>query len=446
MNKVIKTAAVAVATLAVATSAIVSPLTASAYWDDKNGQMPSLWLKDCDASGDHCTLTDMATKTRSFANDFTPVFNNIIYNNSAYGGDEKNFVGAIATKDATGKGTVWTNDVLEVEDGEIYSIRMYIHNDNPNGEKAASTGTSVAFNIPQGSAAEQTIDGYIYSDNAASKMVSDFVTLKSKDGHAFHLEYQYGKSLIRNLGYANVDGGVKLGDEVVTNAANKGIKIGYAAEGDGIIPGCFGYTANVVVKVKVVYDYFTIDKKVRLAGTDDEFTESIDAKVGDRVEYKIVYRNTDQFTQKDVMIKDILPKNMVYVGNSTYLRNKNHKDDNDGKGMQLLPDGALFTTGVNIGDYTSKSSASVYFTAEVVDKDLACGDNVLVNWAQGSVTGLTVNQDHSKVKLTKVCENEPTPEIKLPTAGPVVTLGGAVAAGTIVTAAGYFIMSRRALR
>ena len=71
---------------------------------------------------------------------------------------------------------------------------------------------------------------------------------------------------------------------------------------------------------------------------------------------------------------------------------------------------------------------------------------MLVNWAQGSVTGLTVNQDHSKVKLTKVCENEPTPEIKLPTAGPVVTLGGAVAAGTIVTAAGYFIMSRRALR
>lgn len=445
MNKVIKTAAVAVATLAVATSAIVSPLTASAYWDDKNGQMPSLWLKDCDASGDHCTLTDMDTKTRSFKNDFTPVFNNI-YNNSAYGGDEKNFVGAIATKNATGKGTVWTNDVLEVEDGEIYSIRMYIHNDNPNGEKAASTGTSVAFNIPQGSAAEQTIDGYIYSDNAASKMVSDFVTLKSKDGHAFHLEYQYGKSLIRNLGYANVDGGVKLGDEVVTNAANKGIKIGYAAEGDGIIPGCFGYTANVVVKVKVVYDYFTIDKKVRLAGTDDEFTESIDAKVGDRVEYKIVYRNTDQFTQKDVMIKDILPKNMVYVGNSTYLRNKNHKDDNDGKGMQLLPDGALFTTGVNIGDYTSKSSASVYFTAEVVDKDLACGDNVLVNWAQGSVTGLTVNQDHSKVKLTKVCENDPTPTPELPKAGPVVTLGGAVAAGTIVTAAGYFIMSRRALR
>lgn len=441
MNKVMKTVAAAVATLAIAGSSVVAPLTASAYYDDKQGNMPSLWLKDCDAAGDHCTLTDMANKTRSFKNDFTPVFNNI-YNNSAYGGDEKNFVGAIATKNATGKGTVWTNDVLEVEDGETYSIRMYIHNDNPNGEKAASTGTSVAFNIPQSSAAEQTIDGYIYSDNAASKMVTDFVKLKSKDGHAFHLEYQYGKSLIRNLGYANVDGGVTLGDEIVTNAANKGIKIGYAAEGDGIIPGCFGYTQNVVVKVKVVYDYFTIDKKVRLAGTDDEFTESIDANIGDRVEYRIEYRNTDQVTQENVMIKDIMPKNMVYVGNSTYIRNKNHKDDNNGKGAQLLPDGALFTTGVNIGNYTSRSSAAIYFTAEVVDKDLACGDNVLVNWAQGSVKGFAVNQDNSKVKLTKVCETTP----ELPKAGPVVTLGGAMAAGTVVTAAGYFIMSRRAMR
>lgn len=442
MNKVMKTAVAAVAILAVAVSSIVSPLTASAYSDDKGGNMPSLILvnpknRNEECSGDGCVLTEVDNRTRVFANDFTPVFNNII-NNSAYGGDEKNFVGAIATKNATGKGTVWTNDVLEVEDGEIYSIRMYIHNDNPNGEKAASTGTSVAFNIPQGSATEQTIDGYIYSDNAASKMVTDFVKLKTKDGHAFHLEYQYGKSLIRNLGYANVDGGVKLGDEVVTNAANKGIKIGYAAEGDGIIPGCFGYTQNVVVKVKVVYDDFTVDKKVRLAGTHDDFVESIDAKVGDKVEYQIEFHNVSGKTLNGVIIRDVLPNNMVYIGNTTRLYNSNYPN-----WEQITPDGDLFTTGINIGGYMDDASGWVRFTAQVVDKDLACGDNVLVNWAQGKVTGDdTVHQDHSKVKLTKVCETTP----ELPKAGPVVTLGGAMAAGTVVTAAGYFIMSRRAMR
>lgn len=439
MNKVIKGVAVATAALAVSASAFITPLTASAYWDNKSGQMPSLWLKDCDASGDHCTLTDMATKTRSFKNDFTPVFNNI-YNNSAYGGDEKNFVGAIATKDAKGKGTVWANDTLKVEDGEIYSIRMYIHNDNPNGEKAASTGTSVAFNIPEGTNTKQTIDGYIYSDNAASKMVSDFVTLEAKEtGRAFHLEYQYGESLIRNLGYANVDGGVKLDDAVVTNAANKGVKIGYAKEGDGIIPGCFGYTANVVVKVKVVYDDFTVDKKVRLAGTHNEFTESIDAKVGDKVEYQIQFHNVSGKQLDNVIVRDVLPNNMAYVANTTYLYNSNHQD-----GKQITPDGDLFTTGINIGAYKNNASGWVRFTAEVVDKDLACGNNVLVNWAQGKVSGDdTIHQDHAKVKLTKVCANTPD---KLPETGPVVTLGGAVAAGTIVTAAGYFIMSRRAMR
>lgn len=436
MNKVMKGVAAFTAAFAVGASALISPFSASAYYDDKNSEMPSLWLKDCDASGDNCTLTDMATKTRSFANDYTPVFNNI-YNNSAYGGDEKNFVGAIATKNAKGQGTIWTNDVLEVEDGEIYSIRMYLHNDNPNGEKAASVGTSVAFNIPQGSATEQTIDGYIYSDNAASKMVTDFVTLKSKDGRYFHLEYQYGESLIRNLGYANVDGGVKLGDEIVTNAANKGIKIGYAAEGDGIIPGCFGYTQNIVVKVKVVYDDFTVDKKVRLAGTHDEFTETIDAKVGDKVEYQIQFHNVSGKTLENVIIRDVLPNNMAYIANSTYLYNGNHTD-----WYQITPDGSLFDKGVNIGGYVHDASGWIRFTAEVVDKDLACGDNVLVNWAQGMVDGV-IHQDHSKVALTKVCETE---KIELPKAGPVVTIGGAMAAGTIVTAAGYFIMSRRAMR
>lgn len=451
MNKVIKTAAVAVATLAVATSAIVSPLTASAWSDNIQGGRPAYRLdctdptkckikkvkdnkcyetagKTCETEGDYL----------SFAGNNQPFFNSFI-NNPNYG-DERNFVTALPEgADIHGP---WNSNELTVEDSKTYTIRAYIHNDNPNGTAAVAKNTRVAFNIPVGSSTGIEVGGYINSDNANATQVFDNVILKSNDNRAFHITYVDGSAMVYDKGNLS---GTPLSDDVVKKAASAG----GASIGD--IAGCFEYTKIVTIKVKVSYDNFTIDKKMRLAGTDDEFVEELDVKVGDKVEFKISYKNALPYhktnnalneanIQHNVMIRDILPNNMVYVPNTTRLFNANYQ-----KGTLLSPDGDLFTKAVNIGNYGPQSNGYVFFTAEVVDKSLECGNNALVNWAQATV-GNEVHQDRAVAHTTKVCENEPTPEIKLPTAGPVVTLGGAVAAGTIVTAAGYFIMSRRALR
>ena len=97
----------------------------------------------------------------------------------------------------------------------------------------------------------------------------------------------------------------------------------------------------------------------------------------------------------------------------------------------------------------------LFRSAEVVDENLACGDNTLINWAQAGVGQKTI-QDSASVKLNKYCEEtptptptpEPTPETpsELPTTGPEAIVGGVVATGSIVTAAGYYIASRRQLR
>ncbi len=374
----------------------LKPIIAFAYWDSTGGGRPTLTLTGGDENGDHQTFLDEDGNPRSFIGDYTPIFNSIV-NNSSYGGDERNFVSAIASENAIGKDAIWASNIITAEDGKIYMIRMYIHNNNPNGKNATATGTSVAFNIPQESAGELTVGGYIYADNANVDWVYDDVIFQSPNQQPFHLEYVYGSAIIRNNGFANVDGGVSFPDDaIVTNATNGGAPIGY--EGfDGKIPGCFEYTQLVCIKVKVVYEHeFELDVKVRLAGTQDEFVESIAAGIGDRVEYQIQFTNSAaNDIHENVIIRDVLPDNMVYVDNTTYLYNSNHKD-----GEQVIPDGDLFDGGINIGSYKPNASGWVRFTAEVTDKSLEEGDNILVNWAQGMVKAV-IHQDHAKTMVQK---------------------------------------------
>lgn len=372
-------------------TAILIPMSVSAYWDNLGGR-PALTLTGGDENGDGATFLDEEGNPRSFIGDYTPVFNSIV-NNSNYG-DERNFVTALAIdQDIHG---AWKSNTITAEDGQVYLVRIYIHNNNPNGENATATDTKVAFSIPTASGDQIEVGGWINSDNANATQIYDDISFQSPDGQSFHLEYVYGSAMLYNNGFAGLSGTGFPDDSIVTNASNGGALIGY--EGfDGRIPGCFEYTQIVTIKVKVVYDHeFELDVKVRLAGTHDEFVESIDAEVGDRVEYQIQYTNSAASDiQENVIIRDVLPENMVYVANTTYLYNSNHKD-----GEQITPDGDLFGSGINIGSYKPNASGWVRFTAEITDKSLEEGDNILVNWAQGMVKAV-IHQDHAKTMVQK---------------------------------------------
>lgn len=367
------------------------PMNALAYWDNLGGR-PALTLTGGDENGDGATFLDEEGNPRSFIGDYTPVFNSIV-NNQNYG-DERNFVTARAIdQDIHG---AWNSNTITAEDGKVYLVRMYVHNNNPNGEDATATDTKVAFSIPTASDSQIEVGGWLNSSNANATQIYDGITFQAPDGQLFHLEYVYGSATLYNNGFAGPSGTGFPDDSIVTNASGGGALIGYE-DFDGRIPGCFKYTQIVTIKVKVVYDHeFELDVKVRPAGTHDEFSESIDAKIGDRVEYQIQFTNSAaNDIQENVIIRDVLPENMVYIANTTYLYNSNHKD-----GKQITPDGDLFGGGINIGSYEPNASGWVRFTAEVTDKSLEEGDNVLVNWAQGMVKA-TIHQDHAKTMVQK---------------------------------------------
>ena len=142
----------------------------------------------------------------------------------------------------------------------------------------------------------------------------------------------------------------------------------------------------------ITADAVFVDTQVRFKDSEDGIWQgSINAEIGDEVEYQITYQNTSNCTQTDVVISDSLPTNMQYVAGSTVLYNVNHPN-----GLVLDTDAVVADNGINIGAYTAGSNAYIRFTAKVVDEDLAWGSNTLVNWGRASV-GETVQRDAASV-------------------------------------------------
>lgn len=314
-------------------------------------------------------------------------------------GSEKNFVAArecILLEDGSWEGatkdTVWKGNDITVEDGKYYIIRLYVHNNNPNGQDAVAEDTHVSFSIPNEYDEENKriqVNGFIDSSNAVPNEYWDYVNFNSDI--PFHLDFINNSGLLENNGIGL--GGLILSDDVV-KAKSGGVLIGYDAL-DGRIPGCYQYANYVTVKVRAVFDYeYTVEQKVRPADSNDDWRDTIEAKVGDKVEFRIEYKNTSNKSQTGVAIKDILPVNLKYVAGSTILKNTNHPND-----AKIIQD-SLVENGIRIGDYSPDANAYIYFQAEVVDEDLEVGVNTLTNWSQAGVGQKTI-QDYASVILYK---------------------------------------------
>ncbi|MDO4747014.1 MAG: LPXTG cell wall anchor domain-containing protein [Candidatus Saccharibacteria bacterium] len=405
-----------VSAAAIVMAGTLAPVMVNAWGDSDNGR-PSYTLEQINKGELKDTIT------------FNSISNGKI-------GDEKNFVGA---KVAGAEVSTWNANTINVKDGETYTIRLFVHNNSPKGMEAIAKGVKATFSIPTTVAKSQTIIGYIDSSNATPKRYWDEVTLNADED--VYLEYVDGSAK-----YTNNKGTFKLSNDVIISGAT----LGYTSM-NGEIPGCYEYSGVVTIDVKVHSSVAAkVSKTVRIKGTKT-WSEAVDAKVGDEVEYQIEYKNLLAETVNDVMIRDVLPTNVEYVNDTTYLYNANYQS-----GVKLA-DNTVTTSGINIGSYSTKGNAYVRFTGKVVDKTLACGSNQLVNWASATVkksvykddASVMVKKDdescHEKPTPTPTPTPEPTPETpeELPNTGAGTIVTGAVGAGAVVTTLGYFVASRK---
>lgn len=352
-------------------------------------------------------------------------------------GDERYFVGG-ALKDSNNSS--WASTINDVQDGQVYTVRLYVHNNSPRGTQSVAENVKATFSLPTNVAKSHAIVGYLDSSNATPTRYFDEVYFNSSDD--FYLEYVDGSAK-----YVNKAGTFSLSNDIIISGAS----LGYTTM-DGKIPGCFEYSGEVFIDVKVHKSVAAkLTKQVRIKGTKT-WSESVEAKIGDEVEYQIEYVNLLADQVNNVMIRDILPTNVEYVPNSTYLYNSNYQNG------VLLAENTIATSGINIGSYNAKGNAYIRFTGKVVDKTMACGNNQLVNWASATVNGNVYKDDASvfTVKDDETCKDQPvnptpTPDnpgtsgtpASIVSTGPGTIVMGAIGAGAVVTTLGYYIASRR---
>ena len=358
--------------------------------------------------------------------------------------DERNFVsGRVYEGAGQGQNNQWT-DEIKVEEGKEYILRLYVHNNSDKGLEAVATNVNTYFLLPNVVGKKVEINGFINATGDTINRYWDNVIFSSDQN--FYLEYIPGSAKIESNGAVN---GSALNDnQIVTYNKNQktGALVGYDNL-DGRVPGCYQYASYVTIRVRPVFESSSIQKKVRLNG-DKEWKKSVDAKVGDKVDFMIKFINKNSVQVKDVMILDYLPDNLKYVKGTTHLFNETNPAP---AGIQR--DDTIATTAVNIGGYAPNGEGIVRFTAEVVDTNLACGTNRLVNIGKAGIRGLAAGgefavMDQADVYVEKACKDQPVKTTEhtpgqLPSTGPVA---GVLGAGSVITAAGYYVASRKQLR
>lgn len=379
MNQNIKTIVVMATFLFVF---IMSKIITVSAWGDNSGlpgMRPSYTMKQIDEGvlGDKITFNSISDNTSLGAGE---------------NGNEKGFVAAREYNDANTESPFRT-DSLKVEDGKEYVIRMYVHNNSPRGRQAIARDVRAFFNIPNIPSKTMKVTGYITAPNATPTEYWDHVNLTSDT--AFHLQYIEGSAtLVNNVLDKNdkATGQIKrttLSDNIVKDT--NGVLIGSESL-NGEIPGCYPFSQLVTIRVKAVYDYdYSVDTSVRKVGdTDKTWKKEVDAKIGDKVEFQIEYKNTSSIWQNDVVIRDILPSNLRYVPGSTRIANSAHPTG------AVVQEDDLVEDGIFVGNYNPDANVLVRFTTEVVNDTFTYGKFILHNWGRVSVTGRLV-QDSAAV-------------------------------------------------
>lgn len=395
------------------------------------------------------------------------VFNSIT-NNPAHG-DERNFV---RIKEA-GAGTY--SDKIAVTPGKKYTVMVYYHNNAAANLNLVATNTRMNTQLPTAIEAgkQAMISAKIKADNAKPNTVWDEVYVTSAQNVA--LKYVSNSATIHSKGAVN---GKKLNS---TEFLTSGALIGYNAL-DGKVPGCHqfaGYVTYDFIVETTDKPNFTIAKTVSKSG-EMKFGENVNTADNQVVDFKIIYTNTGNTTQTNVIVRDVLPAGMTYVKGSA-----KYSSAATGNKPIALSDNLVSEKGVNINNYGPGANAFILFSAKVNDMD--CGKNEVLTNTAYAITKDGTKSDTAKVTVkTEAC---PVPTVKqievcdltnnqivkinedkfdgkkhsknlsdcdkkeapqetpkeLPTTGPVETLSQVIGLGSLVTSAGYYITSRRML-
>ena len=311
-------------------------------------------------------------------------FNSITDNPSL--GHESNFV-RIREADV---GATYGDDVT-LEIGKEYEVFIYYHNNGASSNEAdvMADNVRVKSNFPTKLEDSQTgeIKGTITATNTDPVAVWDSAYIHTDS--TVYLSYVPNSAVLHNdsNGESATDGTILDSESLFGDGA----KIAYDSRAWGFIPGGNKYAGYVTYRIKVDQPGWITTSTVSAEGTNS-YSENINVKPGDTLDFKIEYHNNGTTWQTNVTVHDTMPKGLEYIEGSSYVSNE--KKEN-----QKVSDILFSEKGLNIGDYNSGQWAVIEYKARV-SSDLSLfvdGETTLYN----DVRLVTENgTQYDKVKIT----------------------------------------------
>lgn len=345
---------------------------------------------------------------------------NSITNNPKWG-DERNFM---RIRDIASNETF--KDTASLQPGKQYEVIILYHNNASSSLNASGVGiaknayarTEIPAIVRSGQSNVKAMS-YLGASNASPTSVYDHIDLTNTTNADVALRYVKGTAKLTNNGSAN-------GSAIAENLfSSTGTPLGFDTL-NGTLPGCDHYSGYITYTIVADTPGFTFAKDVRLAGTK-EWKDAITVNNGDKVEYRLAYKNTGTTEQKNVVLKDVLPQGIAYVNNETDLVNANNPN-----GKRL--DNSINGDGVNIGNYAANANAYLYLFGTVN----AAPCSVLTNTASVETSNGN-RQDTATVQVAGKCVEA------LPTTGPAEVIIGMVGIAAITVGVVYYFKSRKDL-
>lgn len=315
--------------------------------------------------------------------------------------------------------------------GKEYEVYVYYHNNASESYNESGVGiardTRVSSYLPEAVKAggKLAVTGKVSASNASPATVWDEAYISANTDVL--IRYVPGSAILTNGGKMNgtaIAGSALFSDE--------GHLVGFNSI-TGALPGCNKYAGNITYRFKVDQPAFTIAKEVSIDG-GNTWSERARVKVGDKVEFRIVYKNTGTTEQKDVIVKDKFPAGLVLISGMTKMNTSANTN------YVSIDDNNLFSAGLNIGDYRGDSYASVRYQAQINnDGNWKCGSNKIYNLATVSTTNGAMTD---KVELDVIKECEVT---ELPQTGPMEIILVVFAVGAMTVGGVYWWRSRKML-
>ena len=366
-------------------------------------------------------------------NSFTGVPNGI--------GDERDFLRGVQV----GRDSVWSDPVANVDNDAEVEMKIYIHNNadasinDIEGQPGIARNVTVRADLPDGSAQTQQTTAYIAADNAQPKEIFDTLDVTGKDNGYFELDYIEGSAKMYNHENGQT---TAIADTLVTTGVNI-----------GDVKGCFEYVREITFRVKVKMPGWMTQKAARLSTeSSDKYRKEVNAKIGDRVEWRIWFKNSGTSSLKNVKLVDDLPSHMTVVPGSIKLTNAALPNGYTYPDTAIQKDGRQIN--IDIGSYAAGADAYVRYATTINNAEiLRCGAHQVINVVYTTPEGYGAGSDKAKVnvigkdKNSAECKDVPVTTTKeLPKTGPASLIGLFAATSVAGGAAHNFVTRRRGER